>query len=152
MRLLDDDTSSRILLLSVDVIKTLRQKYPDAKPPNDTMMLHGPFNHVNKIIFDGINADLLRKCAIRTKGSHRPSRLDADFRSKILFNSTFGNASDNLCYAIALLARLLCSEELVDPKSIEGLVASRLIPLDNLLVLGRLVSARYGGVSLAKLF
>ena len=27
--------------------KTLRQKHPDAKPSNDTMMLHGPFSHVN---------------------------------------------------------------------------------------------------------
>ena len=86
-------------------------------------MLHRPFNHVNEIIFDGVNADLVRKCAIRTKGSHGPSGLKADFWSKILYNSTFGNASDDLCHAIALLARILCSEELADPKSIEGLVA-----------------------------
>ena len=59
--------------------KTLRQKHPDAKPSNDTMMLHGPFNHVNEKIFDGTNADLVRKCTIRTKGSHGPSELDADF-------------------------------------------------------------------------
>ena len=111
--------------------KTLRQKHPDAKPSNDTMMSHGPFIHVNEIIFDGINADLVRKCAIRTKGSHGPSGLDADSWSKILCNSTFGNASDNLFHAIALLARMLCSEELVDPKSIEGLVACRLISLDK---------------------
>ena len=111
--------------------KTLRQKHPDAKPSNDTMMLHGPFIHVNEIIFDGINADLVRKCAIRTKGSHGPSGLDADSWSKTLCNSTFGNASDNLFHAIALLARMLCSEELVDPKSIEGLVACRLISLDK---------------------
>ena len=50
IRLPDDDTSSGVLPLSVDVIKTLRQKRPDAKPSNDTMMLHGPFNHVNEII------------------------------------------------------------------------------------------------------
>ena len=48
IRLLDDD--SGVLPLSADVIKTLRQKRPDAKPSNDTMILHGPFNHVNKII------------------------------------------------------------------------------------------------------
>ena len=95
------------------------------------MMLHGPFIHVNEIIFDGINADLVRKCAIRTKGSHGSLGLDADSWSQILYNSTFGNASDNLCHAIALLARMLCSEELVDPKSIEGLVACPLISLDK---------------------
>ena len=73
----------------------------------------------------------MRKCAIRTKGSHGPSGLDADFWSKILCNSTFRNASDDLCHAITLLAWMLCSEELVDPKSIESLEACRLIPLDK---------------------
>ena len=72
----------------------------------------------------------MRKSAIRTKGSHGPSGLDPDFRSKILCNSIFGNASDDLCHAIALLARMLCFEELVDPKSIEGLTC-RLVPLDK---------------------
>ena len=113
------------------MIRTLRQKHPDAKPSNDIMMLHGPFNHVNEIIFDGTNADLVRKCAIRTKSSRGASGLDVDFCSKILCNSRFGNTSDDLCHAIALFARMLCSEELVDPKSIEGLVACRLIPLDK---------------------
>ena len=130
IRLPDDDISNGVLPLSVDVIKTLRQKRPDAKPSNDTMMLHGPFNHVNEIIFDGINVDLVRKCAIGTKGSHGLSGLDANFCSKILCNSTFGNVLDDICHAIALLARMLCSEELVDTKNIEGLVACRLIPLD----------------------
>ena len=87
IRLLDDDTSSGVLPLSGDVIKTLRQK-----PSNDTMMLRGSFNHVNEIKFDGVNADLVRKCTIRIKGSHGPSGLDADFWSETLGNSTFGNA------------------------------------------------------------
>ena len=58
-------------------------------------MLHGPFNHVNDIILDGVNADLVRRCVIRTKGSPEPSGLDADFWSEVLCNSTFPNASDD---------------------------------------------------------
>ena len=69
--------------------------------------------------------------AIRTKGTDGPSGLDADFCSEILCNATFGTASYDLCHVIALLARMLCFEELVDPKSIKGLVACRLIPLDK---------------------
>ena len=91
------------------------------------MILRGPFN----TIFDGVNADLVRECMIRTKCSHRPLKLDADFCSKISCNLTFGNALHDLCHAIVLLARIVCSEELVDPNSIEGLVACRLIPLDK---------------------
>ena len=94
-------------------------------------MLHGPFNHVNEIIFDGVNADLMRKFAIGTKGSHRPSGLDTDFWSKILRTATFENASDDLYHATTLLARSICSEELLDPKSIEGLVACRSVSLDK---------------------
>ena len=112
-------------------MKTLRQKHPNAKPSNDTMMLQGPFNQVNKITFDGINLDLVTECAIRTKGSHELSGVNADFWSKIQCNSTFGNASDELCHAIALLLRMLCSEKLVNPKSMEGLVECRLISLDK---------------------
>ena len=89
IRLLDDDTRSGVLPLSANAIKTL--KHPDTKPSNDTMMFHGPFNHINEIMFDGINADLVRKCAIRIKGLHGPSGLDANFWSKILCNSTFVN-------------------------------------------------------------
>ena len=36
IRLLDDDSSSGVLPLSAEGIKTLRQKHPDAKPSNDT--------------------------------------------------------------------------------------------------------------------
>ena len=79
IRLLDDDTSSGVLSLSTDVIKTLRQKHLYAKPSNDTIMLHGTFNYVKEIIFDGVHADLVRKCAIRTKDLHGPAGLDANF-------------------------------------------------------------------------
>ena len=44
--LLDDGTTRGVLPLSVDVMKTLRQKHPNAKPSNDTMMLQGPFNQL----------------------------------------------------------------------------------------------------------
>ena len=68
--LLDGNTSSGGLLVSADAIKTLRQKHLDAKPLNHTMMLYGLLNDVNEVIFDRVNTDLVRKCAIRTKGLH----------------------------------------------------------------------------------
>ena len=67
--------------------------------------------------FDGVNAGLVRKNSIGTKGSHELSKLDPNFWSKIVCNSTFGSASNDLCHAIALLARMLWSEELVDRKA-----------------------------------
>lgn len=98
------------------MVKTLRQKHLDAKSTNDTMMVLELFIHANKITFNRLNVDLVRKYAIRTEGLHRPSRLDADFSINILRNSNFGHVSDNLCHAIALLTRMLFSDELADPK------------------------------------
>ena len=66
-----DDYSSGVLRLSVDMIKTFCQNKADGKPSNDTM-LHGSFNHAIKIIFDAVDADLARKCAIRTEGLYGP--------------------------------------------------------------------------------
>ena len=102
IRPLDDDTSYGVLPLLANGIKTLCQKYPDARLSNNSMMLHGPFIHVKKIIFDEVNAELVRKCAIKSKGSHEPSGRGTNFWSKILCNSTFGNISDDLCHDIAL--------------------------------------------------
>ena len=74
----------------------------------------------------------MRKCAIRTKRSHGPSVLDVNFWSKILYNSTFGNASDYLCHTKTLRARMLCSGGFLDLKSIAGLVACQLIHLNKI--------------------
>ena len=70
-------------------------------------MSHGLFNHVKEVIFEKSTSDLVRKCAIRTKGSLEPLGLDTNFLSKILYNSTFCNASNDICHAIALLAWIL---------------------------------------------
>ena len=83
------------------MIKTL---HLDAKPSNDTTRLYGIFNHVNEVIFEEVNSDLVRQCAIRSIGLQGPLGLDSNFLSNILCNSTFGNTSDDLCHAIALLA------------------------------------------------
>ena len=80
---------------------------PYAKPSNDTTMFYGLFNHVNDLIFEEPNFDSVRKCAIRTKGSQGPLGLDANFLSKILCNSTFCTASDDICYAVTLLPWML---------------------------------------------
>ena len=55
----------------------------------------------NSLIFDGVNADLVRKNAIGTKGSHELSERDPNFWSKILCNSIFVSASMVLsCYSV----------------------------------------------------
>ena len=119
------------------MIKTLLQNHPDGKLSNDAMMLYGPFILVNEIIFDEVNVDIVRQCVIRTKGSYGPLGLGADFWCKFSFqvNSyvipSLAMHQDDLCHAAELLARMLCSEELLEPKSIKELVVCQLIHLDK---------------------
>ena len=61
-------------------------------------------------------------------GSAGPSGLDACSWKRLCFS--FNCASNNLCEAIALLCRRLCTEY-VDPAGLEFLVACRLIALDK---------------------
>ena len=48
----------------------------------------------------------------------------------MLASKSFKKFSANLCDAVAMLARRLCTE-LVDPATIEPVLANRLIPLDK---------------------
>lgn len=42
------------------------------------LLLHGPINEVQEIVFDEITEDLIQKTTIRTKGAAGPSKSDAD--------------------------------------------------------------------------
>ena len=85
----------------------------------------------SKIIYDSVNADLIKSCAVKTKGSAGPSGLDADMWRKIISSHIYGTVSDDLCHAIALMTRELCSTDINDPESIIPLLACHLIPLDK---------------------
>ena len=42
------------------------------------LLLHGPINEAQEIVFDEITEDLIQKTTIRTKGAAGPSKFDAD--------------------------------------------------------------------------
>lgn len=80
------------------------------------------------VLFDQIDGDLIKKSALRVRGSAGPSGLDASYYWRCLCSSY--NASPDLCDVIALVTRRLCTS-FVDPTSVSALVASRLITLDK---------------------
>ena len=110
-------------------MQCLRDKHPDANEKFETMLLQDRARKVNPIIYEQITGDLIRGCAMTTKGASGPSGLDADFGRRIVGNSLFGTVSDGLCHAIASMARQLCVERIPDPESISSLKSCRLIPL-----------------------
>ena len=93
--------------------------------------MQGPLRKINDIIYDEINANSIRKCSIKTKGSFEPSGHDANFWRKILNNSIYGSPSDDLCHEIAQMTKQMYSENINDQGSIESLISCRLIPLDK---------------------
>ena len=56
--------------------------------------------------------------------------IDSDIRKDVLCSKSFGNASLQLCQAIADVAKVLCSED-VNPDCLTEFIACRLIPLDK---------------------
>lgn len=73
---------------------------------------------------------MVRDAALRTKGSGGPSGIDANGFRRMLACKSFKKSGIDLCTAVAIMIRRLCTE-FVDPCGIEVLLANRLIPLDK---------------------
>ncbi len=75
-----------------------------------------------------LDAASIRTAALRTDGAAGPSCIDARGWRRIC--TSFHTASHDLCHALALLAKRLCTDH-VDPQGLAPLVACRLIALDK---------------------
>ena len=82
---------------------------------------------IHPIIFDSIDARLIRSAALKTSGAAGPSCLDAHAWRRLC--TTFKSAS-TLCQSLAEIAKRLCTS-FVDPQGLAPLLASRLIALDK---------------------
>ena len=73
---------------------------------------------------------MIREAALRTKGSGGPLGVDENGFKCILTCKSFNKSSANLYDALARMTRKLCTEY-IDPRTIEPILANRLIPLDK---------------------
>ena len=73
---------------------------------------------------------MVRDATLRTKGSGRPSGVDANGFRRILTCKSFKRSGTELCEAIASMTKCLCTEY-VDPRGLEAILANWLIPLDK---------------------
>jgi hypothetical protein len=131
MRLLTSKPTG-ILSMNSETMGLLQEKHPEASETSEDAIVSGPKEYINPIIYESIDASLIRKMACTTKGSAGPSGLDADAWRKLLTHRSYGNDAIDLCKAIAALARKLCSidysKQDISP-NLEAFTASRLIPL-----------------------
>ena len=137
-RLLSDDSKGTPLPLDL-VVNTddsgetvrdvLHKKFPPRRPLVEAaLQADGPEQHTHPIIFESITGPLIRTTALHTSGSAGPSGMDAQGWRRMC--TSFHDASQHLCEAIAAVARRLCTS-LVDPKALRGFTCSRLIALDK---------------------
>ena len=80
-------------------------------------------------MFEGKEEEI-EKAARKTQGSGGPSQLDANQWKRMLCSGHFKNESKDLREQVAIFARKIATET-VDPRTLEGYVACRLIPLDK---------------------
>ena len=130
LRLLNNTSSNGVLQMTDETINLLHEKHPKGEPVHEEMLLRGPQEYIHPVIFDGLNAELVMKTATGMKGAAGPSNFDANEWRNIIGSRVFGPSSNDLCNAIANMAKILCTESITND-SLSPIMANMLIPLDK---------------------
>ena len=112
------------------VKNVLLDKHPTAQPVDPSAIL--PDNRppsFDPIIFESFTPELIRSTVLKINGSAGPSGLDAADWKRLC--TSFGLSSDELCRAVAMFGKRICSS-FVDPSGLYPFLASRLIAIDKL--------------------
>ena len=109
---------------------SLKEKQPPAQPLSQDCLISevsesAPFH---PIIFEALNGPMLQSAALWTFGAAGPSGVNA--RSWRHFCTSFHAGSNDLCEAMALFARQLCTIYL-SPVLLSSFLSCRLIALDK---------------------
>ena len=125
----DDDTRG-VHSLSGEIKTILEEKHPKSREVNQDILLPQSANEPEPVIFEEISGLSVFNAAKQIQGSGGPTLIDADGWKHMLCSRAYGNASLELCDAIADLAKKLCRDD-IHPDNLHELVANRLIPLDK---------------------
>ena len=115
-------------VIECSIQDVLVEKHPNGKPASPSALLSFTQSHVNPILFDQLNGELILKAAMRIQGAPGLSGMDAYAWKRIC--SSFKSASHDLCHAMAAVARRICCSPIY-PDDMSAFVACRLIPLDK---------------------
>lgn len=96
------------------VMDVLSSKHPLGQPASHDAVIPGAPLEVHPVIFNSIDATVIRSISLHTRGAASPSGMDAyDWRRLC---TSFRSASNALCHSLALTAKRLCTV-LVDPSA-----------------------------------
>ena len=130
LKFLSDENDAGVLPANDDIIDELKLKHPPPQPIQPETLLQGPLTQLEPSYFDNINEDLIKVATRLTKGVAGPSKLDSDQFKNMLVNNRFKNEGKELREQISILTRKLATT-IIDPASIDSLVACNLIPLSK---------------------
>ena len=120
IRLLDKTQPSALLEMNEDTLNDLKEKHPDAKLPDQSVMIEAEAPFGDPIIFNNIDESTISKAALRTKGAAGPSGLDADGWRRILVSKNFGKHGQYLRSSIAQMTRIICTEEIPTQQNLKS--------------------------------
>lgn len=136
LNLLSNESRGSMLSLSTplqdsSVFEELVKKHPQPTPvvPDALFAPDSPLpSPCHPVVFDRLDGVMIREVALHIDGAAGPSGVDAASWRRMC--TSFGNASSDLCLALAAVARRI-SGHLVDPGPLRPLLNSRLIALDK---------------------
>ena len=108
----------------------MRQKHPKGSPATEGIILTDNIEKGYPIKFESITEESVRRAALKTQGGSSPSAMNAEGWRRSLTCKQFGNSPSDLCKAIVMITRKLCTVE-DQHESLEASVTCRLIPLDK---------------------
>ena len=112
------------------VREVLKSKHPSAQPLYVNSLLPSWINPpvIHPVIFDPLDGCVICSAALQTSGAAGPSGVDVHCWRRLC--TAFHSASSELCVAIALFARCICTS-FISPVILSTIVACCLIALDK---------------------
>ena len=111
INLLTKNMRNGILPLNNETLNLLRLKHPDPQDAHESVMLSDLPERIHPVKFEVIDAEMIRKAVMKTRGAYGPSGLDADGWKRILLSKNFGESTSNLCQTLVKVTIKLCTEE-----------------------------------------
>ena len=99
--------STGLLNLTPEVLEGLKEKSPEAADIADASLLYGPIDYIPPDAFDLIDEKMIFDAASKTKGSARPSGMDAELYRGILYSKNYKAKGKVLREEIAFFTRNL---------------------------------------------
>lgn len=129
MSLVTDKSKGGILKLDDSTKSEMKAKHPEPEMVCHSSLISGVMpDAMHPIFYTALNGDLIKRCALRTRGGAGVSQQEDMLWQKMV--TSFKDTSSNLCNAVAVLARRLASEY-VDPAGLDALLANRGIAIDK---------------------